>query len=112
MIDGKSVRQYRFAILSSKEKNKLPPKSNLNASNVIIGVLPSTIKRNLQNSVKKSPKRSTVSSIESISTAAKRTMMSAKKLLIMKIMKPHPPTTTQMMTHFGICLKKGVNLDT
>jgi hypothetical protein len=29
MIDEKSVRQSRFAVLSSKEKNKLPPKSNL-----------------------------------------------------------------------------------
>ena len=62
MIDGKSIRQYRFAILSSKEKNKLPPKSNLNASNSIIDALPSTIRRNLLKSTKKSPKRSTAPS--------------------------------------------------
>ena len=73
MIDGKSVRQSRFAVLSSKEKSKLPPKSNLNASNSIIDALPSTIRRNLLNSTKKSPKRSTASSIESSSPAAKRT---------------------------------------
>ena len=52
MIDGKSVRQRRFAILSSKEKNKLPPKSNKNVSSVIIDVLPSTIKRNLQKCIR------------------------------------------------------------
>ena len=43
MIDGKSVCQSCFAVLSSKEKNKLPPKSNLNASNVIIDILPCSL---------------------------------------------------------------------
>ena len=72
-MSTKSICQSRFAVLSSKEKNKLPPKSNLNVSNVIIDVLvPSTIKSNLQNSIEKSPKRSTVPSIESSSPAAKR----------------------------------------
>ena len=70
MIDGKSVRQRRFAILSSKEKNKLPPsKSNKNVSSVIIDVLPSTIIRNVKTSIE----RSTVPPTESSSPAAKRT---------------------------------------
>ena len=49
IVDGKDSRQRSFAILSSKEKTKLPPKSNKNVSTVIIDVLPSTIIRNLQN---------------------------------------------------------------
>jgi len=69
MIDGKSVRQRRFAILSSKEKNKLPPKSNKNVSSVIIDVLPSTIIRNVKTSIE----RSTVPPTESSSPVAKRT---------------------------------------
>jgi hypothetical protein len=71
MIDGKSISR-RFAILSSKEKNKLPPKSNKNVSCVIIDVLPSTIIRNLKTSIESSLKRSTVPSTESSSPAAKR----------------------------------------
>ena len=63
MIDGKSVCQRHFVILSSKEKNKLPPKSNKNVSSVIIDVLPSTIIRNLKTSIENSLKRSTVLSI-------------------------------------------------
>ena len=55
-VNGKVTRQRIFVILSSKEKTKLPPRFNKDVSNVIIDVLPSTIKRNLKTSIKKSPK--------------------------------------------------------
>jgi hypothetical protein len=64
----------QLILIDGKEKNKLSPKFNKNVSNtVIIDVLPSTIKRNLQKSMKKSHNRSTgVPSIESSSPAAER----------------------------------------